>query len=72
MQEAYGGYDYDVKKEDGSVTADVTIDYEKLNLEKLAKDDPSMAKLLNDDKKLEKDNLQSIYEQLGSECKEVK
>ncbi len=71
MQEAYGGYEYDITRGTDNVVGDVSIDYEKLNLEKLAEDDPTMSNLLNDDNKILKEKLQSMYEGLGAECEEV-
>lgn len=72
MNNTYGGYTYEVKKSDDNVTSDVTIDYEKVDLDKLSKDDSSISAIINDDKEISKEKLQSMYESLSATCEEVK
>ncbi|MBE6152121.1 MAG: DUF1307 domain-containing protein [Firmicutes bacterium] len=69
MNDAYGGYDFTVTKEAGKVTATTKIDYTKLDLEQLIKDDSSMKSIVNNDNQITVDGIKKLYEQTGAECK---
>lgn len=64
---AYGGYTYEVTREDGKVVSNVTIDYDKMNLEQYATDQPSLAQYIEDGKFLV-DGIIEIYETAGATC----
>ena len=64
MNENYGGYDYNIK-----LTSKVTIDYEKVDLEKLAKNEPSTKSMLNSKNQVTLSGLQKVYENMGATCK---
>ncbi len=66
---AYGGYTYEVIREDGSVVANVTIDYTKMNLEQYVTDQPTMDDYIEDGKFLV-EGIVDIYEQAGATCEE--
>ena len=68
MNEAYGGYTYDVNKTENEVTSTVEIDYTKLDLEKLYDDEPTMKNIMNEDKKILLDELKATYEAMGATC----
>lgn len=66
----YGGYTYDVKNEDNKVTSKVTIDYEKMDLDKFIKDNASIKQFLNKNNKITLEGVKSIYSTLGATCEE--
>lgn len=65
--QAYGGYKYNVEKKDNKVTSDVTIDYNKMNLEQYAKDMPALKNYMKKGK-LSVDGAIAIYEAMGATC----
>lgn len=67
MNDSYGGYVYNVTKEDGKVVSNVTIDYSKVNIEQLVDDQP-LLKSYVDDNKLLLEGLKSMYESMGATC----
>ena len=67
INSAYGGYTYEVTREDGKVVSNVTIDYDKMNLEQYATDQPSLAQYIEDGKFLV-DGIIEIYETAGATC----
>lgn len=66
----YGGYTYDVTNKDNKVTSKVTIDYEKMDLDKFIKDNASIKQFLNKKNKVTLDGVKSIYSTLGATCEE--
>ena len=69
MQESYGGYDYRVSKTSSSITADVKIDYHKMDLEQYVKDQPAMKNYMTKNKEMSRSGLKAIYESQGATCK---
>lgn len=67
MNETYGGYTYDVTKEDGKVISKVTIDYNKMNVEQFVKDQPTLKSYIEDNK-LKAEGLKELYETMGATC----
>ncbi len=67
MNDTYGGYTYTVNRESNKVVADVTIDYSKMNLNKMLEDQPVLDKYIKDGKML-MSGLQKMYEDLGATC----
>lgn len=65
---AYGGYTYNVVKENGKVVSTVTIDYSKMNIEQFVKDQPSLKTYVKDNKLLA-EGIQALYESMGATCK---
>ena len=70
MNNAYGGYDFNITKEDGKLISDTKVDYLKLDREKLAKDEPTMKSYMNDDYMITLEGIKSMYEQMGATCEE--
>lgn len=70
MNNAYGGYEFKVTKEDGKLVSKAKIDYANLDKEKLAKDQPTMKNYMNDDYMLTLEGIKQIYEQMGATCED--
>ena len=68
MNNAYGGYSYEVIKEDDKVISNVVIDYSKMDLDQYVTDQPIMANYVLDGKFL-LDGIVEIYEATGATCK---
>lgn len=68
MDEAYGGYENKITKEELELTSITTIDYNNMDIEQLIKDDASMKAIVNKDKKITIEGIKNVYEQLGAEC----
>ena len=67
MNNAYGGYVYDVTKEDNKIVSKVEINYNKMDLEQFVTDQPALKNYVKDGKML-LDGVVSIYESNGSTC----
>lgn len=65
----YGGYSYDVKTKDGKVSSTVTIDYNKMDLNKFVKNNTAMKSYVNKNNKLTLEGAKKLYESLGATCK---
>lgn len=70
MNDTYGGYDVNITNADGKVTSVAKIDYSKLNIEQLVKDDPSMKNAVNDKNELTVTGIKSMYSAMGITCEE--
>lgn len=66
--EAYGGYDYEITKQEGKLISDVSIDYNVMDLEKYSNDQPVLKSYMKDGK-MTVDGSKSIYEAMGATCK---
>lgn len=66
---AYGGYDFKVTNENNKVVSKVTIDYTKMDIASLAKDQPSLASYIKNDR-LTVEGVKSIYTTMGATCNE--
>jgi hypothetical protein len=64
--QSYGGYTYNVKRENNRVTSDVTIDYSEFDSKKFVEDNKDVGK---DDAELTLDSIEAKYVTLGAECK---
>ncbi len=67
MNSAYGGYSYEVIREDGSIVSNVVIDYSKMDLELYITDQPTMSNYVENDKFLV-EGIVDIYEEAGATC----
>lgn len=67
-EKTYGGYTYTVKNEDDKVSANVTIDYTKMDLEKFINSNAAMKSYVNKDNKITLEGAKKIYEGLGATC----
>lgn len=63
----YGGYTIDIKKGENEVVFTVKIDYNKMDVEQFAKDEPAL-KAYVDGKKLTVEGLKAIYTAMGATC----
>lgn len=64
----YGGYTYDIKISGKKLIIDTDIDYSKLNLEEMAKNNDELKAYLNDDYKYTLSSIQATYMSTGAEC----
>lgn len=69
MDEEYGGYTHKITKKDNKIISDVTIDYSKMDIKQLVKDQPSYKLFVKNDKILV-DGIISIYKSAGATCDE--
>ncbi len=67
LNEAYGGYEINITRDNNKLTSKVTIDYSKMNVEQYVTDVPAL-KEYTDNNKLLKDGIISLYESLGATC----
>ncbi len=65
---AYKGYAYKVTNKDGKVTAEVTIDYSKMDLKKYIKDNPAMKSYVDKNNKPTLKGVKNMYESSGAKC----
>lgn len=65
----YGGYDYKVVIKGNKLTADITIDYKKFDLEKFVKVNGAMKEYVNKDNKLTVEGAKKMYKSTGATCK---
>ena len=72
MNKLYGGYSYEVKSTNNTVSNIITIDYTKVDLEKLIKNDSNFKKLVNSNNQMLISKVQKTYEIMGANCIEVK
>ena len=68
LDENYGGYEFDVKRENGKVIAETTIDYSKMDLKQYVKDNPVMKSYVNSDDELLVDGIINLYKSSGATC----
>lgn len=66
----YGGYKYSTSIKGDELTINVTVNYDKMDRDKFAKDNSSsIKKYVNDDNKYTKEGIKDLYEDLGATCK---
>ena len=65
----YGGYSYKVKINGKKLTANITIDYKKFDLDKFVKANGAMKEYVNKDNKLTVDGAKKMYKSTGATCK---
>lgn len=65
---SYGGYKYDVKRDDNKVTSNVTIDYTKMDMNKFIKENTALKSYANKNNKLTKEGVKKIYTSMGATC----
>lgn len=68
FNDAYGGYKYEITKKDNELVSNVLIDYSKVNLEQLAKDQPTMKNIMDDNYNILLDGLLGTYKSIGATC----
>lgn len=68
MNDRYGGYDVDIKKDSDSLTSTVVIDYKKVDIEKLLTDQPSMSSMVNDENQILLASIKTSYSMNGAVC----
>ncbi len=61
-------YNYEVKKEDQTLTSTVSIDYKKVDTDKLLKADDSGYQLIKNGK-IKLEDIKEVYESVGATCK---
>ncbi len=67
MNKTYGGYKFDVVKKDNKVTSTVNINYGKMKMDQLVKDQPSLKNYVKDNK-LKVEGLKAMYKSMGATC----
>ena len=65
----YGGYNYDVSIKDEQLILNVTIDYNKFDMNKFIKDNTGIKKFVNDKNQYTLDGIIKMYENIGGSCK---
>lgn len=70
MNDTYKGYDFNVDTSDNKVVSTVKIDYKKMDLKKLASDEPTMKNIMNDNNEIAVSKAKEMYEQMGATCTE--
>lgn len=65
--EAYGGYTYEVTREEKKVTSDVTIDYSEMDIKEFVEDQPTLNSYVEDGKFLV-EGIKALYESMGATC----
>lgn len=65
----YKGYKYEADLDGDTLTLEVTIDYEKMNLKKFVKDNAAMKKHVNKDNKFTLKGAKELYKFTGARCK---
>lgn len=65
----YGGYDYKVTIDGSKLESKVTIDYSKVDMDKMVSDNSAMKSFLNKKNRLTVEGATSIYEAMGATCK---
>jgi uncharacterized lipoprotein YehR (DUF1307 family) len=68
MNDTYGGYTYSVNQTSSKLTVDTTIDYKKIDLDKLLEDQPTMKDAANDKNQLTKDGVVDLYDAMDITC----
>ena len=65
----YGGYTVNVLNKDGKVTTNITIDYNKMDVDKFVTDNTAMKSYVNDKHQVTLKGAKTLYESLGATCK---
>lgn len=66
----YGGYNYEIVKDNNTVTSNVEIDYSIMDLTKFANDNSVLKNYMNDNNELTVDGLKTMYKSLGATCED--
>lgn len=66
----YGGYKYEIVKDDNTVTSNVEIDYSVMDLARFANDNSVLKNYMNDNNELTVDGLKTMYKSLGATCED--
>lgn len=64
----YGGYTYELKIKGKELIADVTINYEELNMKKFVKNNGAMKDYLNKDNQFTLEGAKKLYKSTGAKC----
>ena len=62
-------YDYDIKATKDTLTSKVTINYEKIDMDKFVEINPEGAAFFVKDNKISLEKLVEYYEMIGATCK---
>ena len=65
----YGGYDYKVTIDGSKLESKVTIDYSKVDMEKMISDNSAMKSFVNKKNRITVKGATSLYEAMGATCK---
>ncbi len=66
----YGGYKYEIVKDSNAVSADVEIDYSKMDLKKFSDDNTAIKAAMNSNNELTVNGLKTMYKSLGATCED--
>lgn len=66
----YGGYKYEITKDGNIVTADVEIDYSKMDIEKFGNDNTVLKNYMNGNNELTVVGLKTMYKSFGATCED--
>ena len=68
MKKTYGGYDYKVVHNGNTVKSEVTIDYNKVDMKQLAKDNDTVKSYMNSDNRFTVNGIIALYESMNINC----
>lgn len=68
MNEKFKGFTYDIKKEESSMTCNLTIDYTKMDVLSYVEESDSLAKYFEDGK-IKMESIKELYKSIGAYCK---
>lgn len=66
----YSGYKYEITKDGNKVTADVEIDYSKMDIEKFGNDNTVLKNYMNGNNELTVVGLKTMYKSFGATCED--
>lgn len=69
INNTYGGYEYEFKKDGNSLTITTKVDYNKMDFDKYVSDNVAMKSYVNKDNKLTIEGSMKIYKAMGATCK---
>lgn len=69
MNKTYGGYTFNIDRQDNKLITTTTIDYNTMDMNKFVSDNSAMKKFVNSDNKLLIDGIVSLYKSMGATCK---
>lgn len=70
LNNAYGGYTWNIEKSYNKLVSNTVMDYTKINLNKYVTDLPNMKYYLNDNNELTIQGVKTMYSSIGATCED--
>ena len=67
-KKTYGGYTYQISNKKGRLEVDVTVECDKMHLEKFIKDNEAMQQFVNSNNKVTLKGAKKLYKSIGAKC----